>query len=81
MYPHGRSLVKKQEGKPFALTGVNSDSDRRQLKETVKKERITWRSFWDGGSMRGRANATPDGKSQFTPALPQFTPTLPQFTR
>jgi hypothetical protein len=33
MYPHERSLVKKMEGKPFALIGVNSDADRDALKE------------------------------------------------
>ena len=53
MYPHERSLVKKMEGKPFALIGVNSDKDRDQLKEVLKKENITWRSFFDGGSTSG----------------------------
>jgi Thioredoxin-like len=48
MYPHERSLVKKMEGKPFALVGVNSDEDRDKLKEVLKKENITWRSFWNG---------------------------------
>src|SRR5262249_29654893 len=53
MYPHERSLVKKLEGKPFALIGVNSDKDREELKEVLKKENITWRSFWNGGSTTG----------------------------
>src|SRR5438132_11864473 len=53
MYPHERSLVKRLEGKSFALIGVNSDSDRKQLKEVMKKEQITWRSFWDGGKIGG----------------------------
>ena len=53
MYPHERSLVKRLAGKPFALVGVNSDTDREQLKETLKTEQITWRSFWNGGSTRG----------------------------
>src|SRR5262249_29933569 len=48
MYPHERSLVKKMEGKPFALIGVNSDKDRDALKQVLKKEEITWRSFWNG---------------------------------
>jgi hypothetical protein len=47
MYPHERSLVKRVEVKPFALIGVNSDEDRAKLKEVLKKENITWRSFWD----------------------------------
>jgi hypothetical protein len=53
MYPHERSLVKRLEGKPFALVGVNSDQDKVALKEAMKKENITWRSFWDGGSTQG----------------------------
>ena len=53
MYPHERSLVKRLEGKPFALIGINSDSDRKQLKEVLRKESITWRSFWDGGKTGG----------------------------
>ena len=47
MYPHERSLVKKLEGKPFALVGVNSDPDKAELKKAMAKENITWRSFWD----------------------------------
>src|SRR5262249_59037290 len=53
MYPHERSLVKRLEGKPFALIGVNSDKDRDKLKEVMEREQITWRSFWNGGSTNG----------------------------
>src|SRR5262249_32718352 len=53
MYPHGRSLVKQFEGKPFALLGVNSDPDRGALRSVMQKEQITWRSFWDNGSAPG----------------------------
>ena len=49
MYPHERSLVKRLEGRPFALVGVNSDRDRAELKKVMGKEGLTWRSFWDGG--------------------------------
>ena len=52
MYPHERSLVKRLKDKPFALIGVNSDSKER-LREAMKKNDITWRSFWDGGSTGG----------------------------
>ena len=48
MYPHERSLVKRLEGKPFALIGVNSDTDKDELKKRMEKEGITWRSFWNG---------------------------------
>jgi hypothetical protein len=47
MYPHERSLVKRLEGKPFVLLGVNSDGDKEALKKAMEKEQITWRSFWD----------------------------------
>ncbi len=48
MYPHERSLVKQLAGKPFALIGVNSDSDRDEIRQIVKDKDITWRSFWNG---------------------------------
>jgi len=53
MYPHERSLVKRLADKPFVILGVNSDQDRTKIKETVKEEQITWRSFWNGGSTSG----------------------------
>jgi hypothetical protein len=48
MYPHERSLVKKMADKPFALIGVNSDTDIPALKKRMEEEQITWRSFWNG---------------------------------
>ena len=53
MYPHERSLVKKLESKPFALIGINSDTDKAKLREAMEEEKITWRSFWNGGSTAG----------------------------
>jgi hypothetical protein len=53
MYPHERSLVKRLEGKSFALIGINSDRDRNALKKTMEDEKITWRSWFDGGSTGG----------------------------
>jgi hypothetical protein len=53
MYPHERSLVKRLKDEPFALIGVNSDSDREALKQVLKEENITWRSFWNGGGTSG----------------------------
>jgi hypothetical protein len=52
MYPHERSLVKKMENKPFALLGVNSDP-KEKLKEVIRREKMTWRSWWDGGDTSG----------------------------
>jgi hypothetical protein len=53
MYPHERSLVKRLEGKPFALVGVNSDQSRQELKKAIDKEKMTWRSFFDGPGTGG----------------------------
>lgn len=52
MYPHERSLVKKLEGKPFVILGINSDP-KDHLKQVIKKENMTWRSWWDGGDTDG----------------------------
>ncbi|MBI3407264.1 MAG: hypothetical protein HY040_02770 [Planctomycetes bacterium] len=40
--------MKRLEGKAFALIGVNSDPDKEVLKPRLEKEKITWRSFWNG---------------------------------
>jgi len=54
MYPHERSLVKELANEPFALIGVNSDSDLDELRPRLEEEEITWRSFWNGeGGTRG----------------------------
>jgi hypothetical protein len=54
MYPHERSLVKRLEGQPFVLLGINADSNREELKKVLEKERITWRSWWNDGKRDGR---------------------------
>lgn len=48
MYPVERSLVQKFAGRPFAIVGVNSDTNMERLKPVLKAEKITWRSFQDG---------------------------------
>ncbi|SRR5579884_935637 len=53
MYPHERSLVKAMENKPFVLIGVNSDPSKADLKKVIADEKMTWRSFWDGGNTQG----------------------------
>jgi hypothetical protein len=45
--------VKRLAGKPFVLLGINSDKDRKAIKAVTVKERITWRSWWDGGGIEG----------------------------
>jgi thiol-disulfide isomerase/thioredoxin len=53
MVPQERALVKKYEGKPFAMVGINSDVERDKLKAAYTKHGITWRSFYDGPSVDG----------------------------
>src|SRR5437870_8904390 len=53
MYPHERSLVKRLEGKPFVLLGINSDQNKDELNKAIEANQITWRSWWDGGSTSG----------------------------
>jgi hypothetical protein len=45
--------VKRLEGKPFALIGINSDINKDYLKEENERQQITWRSFWcgEGGTL------------------------------
>jgi hypothetical protein len=45
--------VKRLSDKPFVLLGINSDKDRNTLKQTLVKEKITWRSWWDAGGITG----------------------------
>ncbi len=40
--------MERYEGRPFAIVGVNSDRDLEALALRMQKERITWRSFWNG---------------------------------
>jgi peroxiredoxin len=49
MVPHERELIRRMEGKPFALLGVNGDEDRERMRYQSKELQITWRSFYDGG--------------------------------
>ena len=54
MYGHERSLVKQLANKPFALLGVNSDEDLDELRETIKKKKLTWRSFQNDEGVDGK---------------------------
>ncbi len=56
MYPYEKSLVKRLEGKPFALLGFDVDAERTKLAQAMRAEQITWRSWWAkrAGSVGGR---------------------------
>jgi thiol-disulfide isomerase/thioredoxin len=53
MVPHERSLVKRLQGQPFALLGVNSDADRGRAQAVMEEKGMTWPSWWDGGKVGG----------------------------
>ena len=53
MYPHERSLVEKHKNDPFTILGVNSEDSPDKLRAALKRENITWPSFFDGGSTSG----------------------------
>ena len=40
--------MKKYADQPFALIGVNSDTDKKRMPDRMKRFKITWRSFWNG---------------------------------
>jgi thiol-disulfide isomerase/thioredoxin len=48
LIPHEQELVKRLEGKPFAMIGVSFDESKEVLKKGEKEHDITWRSFHDG---------------------------------
>jgi hypothetical protein len=48
MLPRERSLVKRFEGKPFVVLGVNAEPSREELRRAEEKEHLPFRSWWDG---------------------------------
>ena len=50
MVPDERTMVKRFEGKPFALLGINGDQDTDTAKRAVRERQINWRSWWDAGA-------------------------------
>ena len=60
MVPHERALVKRLEGKPFVLIGVSGDrgnDEKKKVQLRVEKEKINWRTVWDGnGALAGKWN-------------------------
>lgn len=50
MIPHEKTLVERLKNEPFALVGINTDSDLAAFKENCKKQGVTWRSSWQGST-------------------------------
>jgi peroxiredoxin len=52
--PHERELVRKMEGRPFALLGVNCDHKPGEARAALAKEKITWPNWYDGDPGEGK---------------------------
>jgi peroxiredoxin len=53
--PKHQTLLKRLEGKPFAIVGIDSnEEDREAVKKVCTEKGITWRSFWDADLIKGR---------------------------
>jgi thiol-disulfide isomerase/thioredoxin len=58
MVPHERTMVKRFEGKPFALLGINGDQDGDAAKRAVREHQINWRSWRDASAKNERISMT-----------------------
>ena len=45
LVPHEKEIVERYKDSPFALIGINGDSEKAKAEEAIQKEGITWRSF------------------------------------
>ena len=52
LIPHERDLAARFQGQPFAIVGVNCDTDLDKAHAAVAKNKMTWRSFRDPASLR-----------------------------
>jgi cytochrome oxidase Cu insertion factor (SCO1/SenC/PrrC family) len=66
MIPHERSLVNRLSGKRFVLIGVNSDVEAEKLKNDLKENQVTWRSFQN---QRKESKISDEWKVQGWPTL------------
>jgi peroxiredoxin len=46
--PGLRKLMESYAGRPFTVVGVNCDDGKDKAAKTVKDQKMTWPSFWDG---------------------------------
>lgn len=50
MVAYQRGLVQRLAGKPFVLVGVNADHDATVARRAMRDEKLSWRSWHDGGT-------------------------------
>jgi thiol-disulfide isomerase/thioredoxin len=51
VYPRLRSVLERLRGRPFVLLGINTNDRREALKEVIARGEITWRCWFDGGTI------------------------------
>ncbi len=49
LFADERSLTTMMHDRPFVVLGINNDEDRNKARDHVKKDQVTWRSWFDGG--------------------------------
>ena len=50
MIPHEKELVERLKNEPFALIGINTDTDLDDYRKRQKQTGVTWRSSWQGST-------------------------------
>ena len=50
MIPHEKALVERLKNEPFALVGINTDSNKEDYRKQAAANGVTWRSAWDGST-------------------------------
>lgn len=51
--PEKKAMLKRYEGKPFAVIGVNTDEDRAAAKKANTDHALPWPSFWSDATVGG----------------------------
>jgi RNA polymerase sigma factor (sigma-70 family) len=61
--PHEIALLKKMDGRPFAILGVNTDATREDAAKSVRDHGMTWTQVLDGDPSTGKVAALYNVKS------------------
>lgn len=46
--PHLKALVERHASAPFAIVGINTDSDKADYRRKLEQHAVTWRNAWAG---------------------------------
>lgn len=46
--PHLKALVERHADRPFAIVGINTDSDKAEYRRKIEQHGVTWRNAWAG---------------------------------